>query len=64
MESFEDLAEAQADGDLDVVALSAGIESGWLEEEGVEFEGVGSAEDGVDFVDGGASDVMVLTAAS
>lgn len=64
VQSFEDLANAQADGDLDVVALSAGIEAGWLEEEGVEFEGVGSAEDGVDFVDGGAADVMVLTAAS
>lgn len=62
--TFEDLAEVQSDEGLDVVALSAGIESGWLEEEGVEFEGVGTAEDGVDFVDGGAADVMVLTAAS
>lgn len=64
VQSFEDLAAAQAEGELDVVALSAGIEAGWLEEEGVEFEGVGTAEDGVDFVDGGAADVMVLTAAS
>lgn len=64
VETFEDLAAAQAEGELDVVALSAGIEAGWLEEEGVEFEGVGTAEDGVDFVDGGAADVMVLTAAS
>lgn len=62
--TFEDLAEVQSDEGLDVVALSAGIESGWLDEEGVDFEGVGTAEDGVDFVDGGAADVMVLTAAS
>ncbi|GAA3286981.1 transporter substrate-binding domain-containing protein [Nesterenkonia halobia] len=65
VQNFEDLLEAQESGEgIDVVALSSGVEMGWLEELGVEAEGVGSAEDGIDFVDGGRADVFALTAIS
>ncbi|MBO0596853.1 transporter substrate-binding domain-containing protein [Nesterenkonia sp. E16_7] len=60
VENFEDLADA----DLDVVALSGAVESGWMDEVGVEHSTVDSAADGVDFVEGGRADVFALTAIS
>ncbi|MDR8018324.1 transporter substrate-binding domain-containing protein [Nesterenkonia aerolata] len=65
VEDFDDLLAAQEDGDdLDVVALSAGVEMGWLEEMGIDAEGVANAQDGIDFVEGGRADVFALTAIS
>ena len=62
---FEDLLNAQEDGeDISVVALTGGVESPWLEDVGVDHEGVGNAQDGIDFVDGGRADVFALTAIS
>ena len=58
--NFEDLLDA----DLDVVALSGGVESPWLEEVGVDHDTVDNAQDGIDFVEGGRADVFALTAAS
>lgn len=60
VETFEDLQ----DTDLDVVALSGAVESGWMDEEGIDHETVGSADDGIDFVGGGRADVFALTAIS
>lgn len=60
VETFEDLQDAG----LDVVALSGAVESGWMEEEGIDHETVGSADDGIDFVEGGRADVFALTAIS
>lgn len=60
VETFEDLQDA----DLDVVALSGAVESGWMDEEGIDHETVGSADDGIDFVEGGRADVFALTAIS
>lgn len=60
VEDFEDLQEAG----LDVVALSGAVESGWMEEEGIDHDTVGSADDGIEFVEGGRADVFALTAAS
>ncbi|GAA1455406.1 transporter substrate-binding domain-containing protein [Nesterenkonia lacusekhoensis] len=60
IETFEDLQDAG----LDVVALSGAVESGWMEEEGIDHETVGSADDGIDFVEGGRADVFALTAIS
>lgn len=60
VETFEDLQ----DTDLDVVALSGAVESGWMDEEGIDHETVGSADDGIDFVEGGRADVFALTAIS
>ncbi|WP_120003800.1 transporter substrate-binding domain-containing protein [Nesterenkonia muleiensis] len=58
--TFEDLIDA----DLDVVALSGGVESPWLGEVGVDHDTVDNAQDGIDFVEGGRADVFALTAAS
>ncbi|GAB3841610.1 transporter substrate-binding domain-containing protein [Nesterenkonia populi] len=60
LETFEDLQDA----DLDVVALSGAVESGWMEDEGIDHDTVDSADDGIDFVDGGRADVFALTAIS
>lgn len=60
VETFEDLQDAG----LDVVALSGAVESGWMDEEGIDHETVGSADDGIDFVEGGRADVFALTAIS
>lgn len=60
IENFEDLV----DSDLDVVALSGAVESGWMDEVGVDHDTVESAADGVDFVEGGRADVFALTAIS
>lgn len=62
---FDDLLAAQDEGeDISVVALTGGVESPWLEDVGVEHEGVGNAQDGIDFVEGGRADVFALTAIS
>ncbi|NDK32044.1 transporter substrate-binding domain-containing protein [Nesterenkonia sp. Hz 6-5] len=60
VENFEDLVDA----DLDVIALSGAVESGWMDEVGVDHDTVDSAADGVDFVEGGRADVFALTAIS
>lgn len=62
---FDDLLAAQEAGeDLSVVALTGGVESPWLEDVGVDHDGVGNADDGIDFVEGGRADVFALTAIS
>src|SRR5699024_4712066 len=43
---------------------TAGVEAGFSDGLGIDYEGVGSAEDGVDFVEGGRADVFALTAIS
>ncbi|GFZ84993.1 transporter substrate-binding domain-containing protein [Nesterenkonia alkaliphila] len=60
LETFDDLAES----DLDIIALSGAIESGWMDDLGIEHSTVDSAADGVDYVEGGAADVFALTAIS
>lgn len=60
LETFEDLEDA----DLDVIALSGAVESGWMDELGIDHDTVDNAQDGIDFVEGGAADVFALTAAS
>lgn len=63
--NFDDLAAAQESGeDISVVTLTAGVEATYAENEGIDFEGVGSADDGIDFVEGGRADVFALTAIS
>lgn len=65
VQDFDDLLEAQEAGDgLSIVALTGGVESPWLEDMGVDHDGVGNAQDGIDFVDGGRADVFALTAIS
>ncbi|GAA1185078.1 transporter substrate-binding domain-containing protein [Nesterenkonia xinjiangensis] len=57
---FEDLVDA----DLDVIALSGAVESGYMDEVGVDHDTVDGADDGIDFVQGGRADVFALTAIS
>lgn len=65
VETLDDVKEAQDDGeDISVVTLTAGVEAGFSDDIGVDYEGVGSAEDGVEFVEGGRADVFALTAIS
>ena len=65
IENFEDIAEKQKAGEnINVVTLTSGVEAGYTEDLGIEKTGVGSAEDGVDFVTGGRADVFALTAIS
>lgn len=65
VENFDDLLAAQEDGEnISVVALTGGVESPWLEDLGVDHDGVGNAQDGIDFVEGGRADVFALTAIS
>jgi polar amino acid transport system substrate-binding protein len=62
---FDDLLEAQESGEsLDVVALTGGVEAPWMDDMGIDYEGVGNAQDGIDFVEGGRADVFALTAIS
>ncbi len=62
---FDDLLEAQESGEsVDVVALTGGVEAPWMDDMGIDYEGVGNAQDGIDFVEGGRADVFALTAIS
>ena len=62
---FDDLLEAQESGEnIDVVALTGGVEAPWMDDMGIDYEGVGNAQDGIDFVEGGRADVFALTAIS
>ncbi|HIX00826.1 MAG TPA: transporter substrate-binding domain-containing protein [Candidatus Nesterenkonia stercoripullorum] len=62
---FDDLLEAQESGEnIDVVALTGGVEAPWMDDMGIDYEGVGNAQDGIDFVEGERADVFALTAIS
>lgn len=58
------LAAQEAGEDMDVITLSAGVEAGYADDLEIDYEGVGSADDGVDMVEGGRADVFALTAIS
>lgn len=63
--TLEDVAAAQEAGeDIAVVTLTAGVEAGFSDALGIDRDGVGSADDGVEFVTGGRADVFALTAIS
>lgn len=65
LQDFDDVLDVQESGDgLDVVTLTSGVEAGYTADLGIDTEGVETAEDGVDFVEGGRADVFALTAIS
>ncbi|MGJ9424532.1 transporter substrate-binding domain-containing protein [Nesterenkonia halotolerans] len=65
VENLNDVAEAMESGeDITLATLSSGIEATYVEELGIDAEGVGSADDGMDMVTGGRADVFALTAIS
>ncbi|NYJ16805.1 transporter substrate-binding domain-containing protein [Nesterenkonia sandarakina] len=65
VENLNDVAEAMESGeDLTLATLSSGIEASYVDELGIDAEGVGSPDDGMDMVTGGRADVFALTAIS
>ncbi|MGJ9405919.1 transporter substrate-binding domain-containing protein [Nesterenkonia aurantiaca] len=65
VEDLNDVAEAMESGeDITLATLSSGIEATYVDELGIDAEGVGSADDGMDMVTGGRADVFALTAIS
>ena len=65
VQDLEDVLAAQEAGDdITVATLTAGIEAGYVDDLGIDAQGVGSADDGVDMVTGGRADVFALTAIS
>lgn len=65
VEDLNDVAEAVESGeDLTLVTLSSGVEATYVDELGIDAEGVATADDGVDMVTGGRADVFALTAIS
>ncbi|MCH8569945.1 transporter substrate-binding domain-containing protein [Nesterenkonia sp. AY15] len=65
VEDLNDVAEAIESGeDITLATLSSGVEAGYVDALGIDAEGVGTADDGVDMVTGGRADVFALTAIS
>ncbi|TDS87432.1 amino acid ABC transporter substrate-binding protein (PAAT family) [Nesterenkonia aurantiaca] len=65
VENLNDVAEAVESGeDLTLATLSSGVEATYVDELGIDAEGVATADDGVDMVTGGRADVFALTAIS
>lgn len=65
VENLNDVAEAMESGEnITLATLSSGIEASYVDELGIDAEGVGSPDDGMDMVTGGRADVFALTAIS
>src|SRR5690625_587056 len=65
VEDLDDVLEAQEAGeDITLATLTAGIEAGYSTDMGLDYDGVGSADEGIEMVQGGRADVFVLTAIS
>jgi len=65
VENLDDVLEAQEAGeDITLATLTAGIEAGYATDLGLDYEGVGSADEGIEMVQGGRADVFAMTAIS
>ncbi len=65
VEDLDDVLEAQENGeDIKLATLTAGIEAGYATDMGLDYDGVGSADEGIEMVQGGRADVFALTAIS
>lgn len=65
VENLDDVLEAQENGeDITLTTLTAGIEAGYATDLGLDYEGVGSADEGLEMVQGGRADVFAMTAIS
>lgn len=65
VEDLNDVAEAMESGeDITLATLSSGVEADYVDALGIDAQGVGTADDGVDMVTGGRADVFALTAIS
>jgi len=65
VENLDDVLEAQEAGeDITLAVLTAGIEAGYASDLGLDYDGVGSADEGIEMVEGGRADVFAMTAIS
>lgn len=65
VQNLDDVLEAQENGeDIQLATLTAGIEAGYSTDMGLDYDGVGSADEGIEMVQGGRADVFALTAIS
>lgn len=65
VENLDDVLEAQNNGeDITLSVLTAGIEANYSTEMGLNYQGVGSADEGLEMVQGGRADVFAMTAIS
>lgn len=65
VENLDDVLEAQEAGeDITLTTLTAGIEAGYATDLGLDYDGVGSADEGIEMVEGGRADVFAMTAIS
>ncbi|NWN87954.1 MAG: transporter substrate-binding domain-containing protein [Micrococcaceae bacterium] len=65
VEDLDDVLEAQEAGeDITLATLTAGIEAGYATDLGLDYDGVGSADEGLEMVQGGRADVFAMTAIS
>lgn len=65
VQDLDDVLAAQEAGeDLTLATLTAGIEAGYATDLGLDYDGVGSADEGLEMVQGGRADVFAMTAIS
>lgn len=65
VENLDDVQEAMDNGeDITLSVLTAGIEANYATEMGLDYQGVGSADEGLEMVQGGRADVFAMTAIS
>lgn len=63
--TLDDVQAAMENGeDITLSVLTAGIEANYATEMGLDYQGVGSADEGLEMVQGGRSDVFAMTAIS
>ncbi|GAB3596190.1 transporter substrate-binding domain-containing protein [Corynebacterium faecale] len=63
--TLDDVQAAIENGeDITLSVLTAGIEANYATEMGLDYQGVGSADEGLEMVQGGRSDVFAMTAIS
>ena len=65
VQDLDDVLAAQEAGeDITLTTLTAGIEAGYATDLGLDYDGVGSADEGIEMVEGGRADVFAMTAIS
>lgn len=65
VQNLDDVQAAMDEGeDISLSVLTAGIEANYVTEMGLDYQGVGSADEGIEMVEGGRADVFAMTGIS
>lgn len=65
VQTLDDVQAAMDGGeDITLSVLTAGIEANYATQMGLDYQGVGSADEGIEMVEGGRADVFAMTAIS